>query len=394
MSKKKDITDTYKYPERTWEERATMEKALRRSSNIFARYYLNDAFNDVAFDFELRDDIKIGQDFSVILHMKNRSSENKHTVRGVLRVDTVTYTGKTGEDVKRQDFEESLAPEEKRQVAMMVSFNEYYKRLVDQASFNIACLATIVEKNFDYFAQDDFRVRNPDIKISVEGKPVSRKEFTVTVKLENPLPIPLKNGKFYIQGPGLDEQLKISLDQNVQPGEFATAQFQLTPPWAGRHQISAKFSSKEMHDVDGFLSKKLNPSTGWKVLDANVMLAFHASGKAVAKNIGRRLVDQEQSRRVARAAQQSVSSNLMSASPLARNQRFVPAGEGRAVVHSHVNNYRRGSNYKAPLRPADTYSSRVRAARDSFLRARGQPASHHRSSMLNLLRLVETQPKI
>lgn len=60
----------YKYPERTWEERATMEKALRRSSNIFARYYLNDAFNDVAFDFELRDDIKIGQDFSVVSSTK------------------------------------------------------------------------------------------------------------------------------------------------------------------------------------------------------------------------------------------------------------------------------------------------------------------------------------
>lgn len=75
----------------------------------------------------------------------------------------------------------------------------------------------------------------------------------------------------------------------------------------------------------------------------------------------------------------SVSSNLAAASQLARNQRFVPVrGAERDVVrgsggagrsHSHVNNYRRVSNYKAPLQPADTYSSRVRAARDSFLRA-------------------------
>ena len=43
-----------------------MEKALRKSESIFARYYLNDAFNDVVFDFELRDDIKIGQDFTVV----------------------------------------------------------------------------------------------------------------------------------------------------------------------------------------------------------------------------------------------------------------------------------------------------------------------------------------
>lgn len=71
--------------------------------------------------------------------------------------------------------------------------------------------------------------------------------------------------------------------------------------------------------------------------------------------------------------QWSVSCNLAAASRrLGRNQRFVPRVEwpgGGSPGHSHVNNYRRGSNYKAP-RPADTYSSHVRAARDSFLGAR------------------------
>lgn len=42
--------------------------------------------------------------------------------------------------------------------------------------------------------------------------------------------------------------------QDVPPGAYATAQFKLTPPWAGRHQLSAKFTSKEMRDIDGFLS--------------------------------------------------------------------------------------------------------------------------------------------
>ncbi|XP_049869719.1 annulin isoform X2 [Pectinophora gossypiella] len=251
---REDITDLYKYPESTKEERMTMEKALHRSEHIFARYYLNEVFNDVVFDFELKDNIKIGQDFNVILHVKNRSPMSPHKVRGVLRVDTVTYTGKTGDSVKREEFELDMGPELKETVVMPVTFDEYYKRLVDQASFNIACLATVVDTKFDYFAQDDFRVRNPDIKITIDGTPRSREECNVTVKVENPLPIPLKNGKFYIQGAGLEKQLKIELSENVPPGELATASFKLTPPWAGRHQITAKFSSKELRDVDGFLS--------------------------------------------------------------------------------------------------------------------------------------------
>ncbi|KAI5632166.1 transglutaminase family domain-containing protein [Phthorimaea operculella] len=251
---REDITGNYKYPEDTYEERATMEKALRRSQNIFARYYLNDVFNDVVFDFELRDDIKIGQDFNVVLHIKNRSTVNTHEVKGVIRVDTVTYTGVVGDGVKREEFNMSIGPEAKERVSLLVTFDNYYKKLVDQASFNISCLATIVDRKFDYFAQDDFRVRNPDIKIAIDGTPRSKQEFNVTVKVENPLPIPLKSGKFYIQGPGLEKQLKIELDDNVAPGAFAEASFKLTAPWAGRHQITAKFSSKEMRDVDGFLS--------------------------------------------------------------------------------------------------------------------------------------------
>lgn len=256
---REDITNIYKYPERTYEERVTMEKALRKSQSIFARYYLNDAFNDIHFDFELRDDIKIGQDFTVLLNIKNRSSLSEHKVKGVLRVDTVTYTGVTGDGVKKYEFDLTLAPEAKDQIKLTVTFNDYYKKLIDQASFNIACLATIVDRQFDYFAQDDFRVRNPDIKISIEGKPVSRQEFTATVKLENPLPIPLKKAKFYIQGPGLENQLEIGLPENIAPGGVASAEFKLTPPWAGRHQISAKFISKELKDVDGFLSFKVDP---------------------------------------------------------------------------------------------------------------------------------------
>lgn len=45
------------------EERAAMLKALRQSQSLFSRYYLNEEFNDIMFDFELRDDIVIGQPF-------------------------------------------------------------------------------------------------------------------------------------------------------------------------------------------------------------------------------------------------------------------------------------------------------------------------------------------
>lgn len=47
----------------TLEEREVVLRALRQSENIFSRYYLNEALEDVRFDFQLRDDIVIGAPF-------------------------------------------------------------------------------------------------------------------------------------------------------------------------------------------------------------------------------------------------------------------------------------------------------------------------------------------
>lgn len=163
-----------------------MLQALRQSESLFSRYYLNEDFNDIHFDFALRDDIVIGSSFSVALLMRNRSRSKDHKVSLSLRVDAVTYTGKIGDSIKREKFDvlvragkgtkmkfdglgtalrtHYLSVEEAK---MVVSYAEYSKRLVDQCDFNIACLATVLDTNFEYFAQDDFRVRKPDIKIDV-----------------------------------------------------------------------------------------------------------------------------------------------------------------------------------------------------------------------------------
>lgn len=67
---------------------------------------------------------------------------------------------------------------------------------------------------FEYFAQDDFRVRKPDIKFSFQGNIVARLPVDVIVRLTNPLPIPLRKGSFYIEGPGIDRALVFKVISN------------------------------------------------------------------------------------------------------------------------------------------------------------------------------------
>lgn len=249
-----DITHSYKYPEKTTEEREMMLKALRQSENIFSRYYLNEEFNDIYFELDLHDDIKIGQQFTARLKTKNRSKEKDHKIHATIRVEVTTYTGKVvGDVVKRESFDFTLKPDAETELQLPVKYEDYAKRLVDQSSFVISCLATIEDTKYEYYAQDEFRVRKPDIKFVLKDKPIKGKEISVEVMVENPLPVTIKRGEFTVECPGWDKPLKLKIKKPVPPGENATATFSFVPPKVGRQSFGAKFTCKEMNDVDGFL---------------------------------------------------------------------------------------------------------------------------------------------
>lgn len=65
-SSREDVTDSYKYKEKSREEREVMLKALRMCNNQFTSYLLNEKFEDIRFELMLLDDIVIGMPFTVI----------------------------------------------------------------------------------------------------------------------------------------------------------------------------------------------------------------------------------------------------------------------------------------------------------------------------------------
>jgi len=72
-----------------------------------------------------------------------------------------------------------------------------------------------------------------------------------SAKFRNPLPTPLRKGRFLIEGPGLDEQLKLKLSEPVEVNADAECSFSMMPKLEGRARIVAKFYSRELEDVDG-----------------------------------------------------------------------------------------------------------------------------------------------
>lgn len=100
----------YKAKEKSREEREIMEKVLRRSESMFARYYLNDKFSDIEFKLLPVDDVVIGKPFTVRFSLRNTSSK-MYTVVTAMFVRSTYYTGEVHELVKEQRTEVLLPPQ-------------------------------------------------------------------------------------------------------------------------------------------------------------------------------------------------------------------------------------------------------------------------------------------
>lgn len=251
--KREDVTHEYKFEEGTKEERDVVLKALRENNHAYARYYLNDHLDDVCFTIEPPKDVLIGSSITVRAKCSNKSRSKNYSCKVNLRIETMSYTGITKRVLRHQQFNLNLHPTVEETVTLQVNYQDYLKDAQDQAIFKITLMANVPEVKYDFITQEDFMLRVPDIVIKAHGDVVVGKPQTFTASFQNPLPHKLNRCYFAIEGPGLKQPYYLALKEGVHPRSEAWVDFQLTPATAGPRSVAAKFLSRELHDVEGFL---------------------------------------------------------------------------------------------------------------------------------------------
>lgn len=218
--------------------------------------------------------------YSVKLKITNNDTID-HTIKFILHVESAHYTHRTkGKTIKSLTTEKKLTPRTVALESLDILWDDYRTKLLSQCMFTISCHATYSGAAEEFIEQKPFQLKKPSIIIEVKNtvhnistselcyfkgylflqlgndakvdKPLKAKASFI-----NPLPIPLTNGIFLIEGPGLLSQLEIKITGNVQPGKKISSDFTLTPRSEGTAAIIAKFTSVELNDVNGFLIVKV-----------------------------------------------------------------------------------------------------------------------------------------
>ncbi|XP_072479504.1 protein-glutamine gamma-glutamyltransferase K [Notamacropus eugenii] len=255
---REDITHIYKHPEGSDAERKAVETAAAHGSkpNVYAT---RDSAEDVSVQVETQDAV-MGQDLVITVVLTNRGGSQR-TVKLHLYLSVTFYTGVTGPVFKDSKKEVALSPGSSERVTMPVAYSEYRPHLVDQGAMLLNVSGHVKENGQVLAKQHTFRLRTPDLSLTVLGAAVVGQETEVQIIFRNPLPVTLTKVVFRLEGSGLQRPKVLNVG-DIGGNETVTLRQTFVPVRAGRRQLIASLDSPQLSQVHGVIEVDVAPASG------------------------------------------------------------------------------------------------------------------------------------
>ncbi|RZC42409.1 hemocyte protein-glutamine gamma-glutamyltransferase [Asbolus verrucosus] len=247
---REDITLQYKAPEGSKDERMSLYNAVRGTELAKTFFALPDpGLEDVEFDLEELDRIKIGEGFCLVVQIKNKGNSIR-TIKAILSAGSVFYNGVKANPIKKMEKEFTIKPGTEQTLRMTIMADEYLDKLVEYCNMKLYAIASVNETRQTWADEDDFQVLKPKIDIRIPTEIPLGRPTTITLRFVNPLKKILTNCKFNISGPTLLRN-QIVRYNNVKPGALVKINTDVIPKIPGEQKLVATFSSKELLDIIG-----------------------------------------------------------------------------------------------------------------------------------------------
>lgn len=244
-----DLTNDYKYPEGSAEERRVVEFVNRFSHTAKFKIYKKEITEDVTFRTELPD-VTIGSDVTVRVAMRNKSSAAR-AVSGRLTLMTGYYTGVPGTRLLGENYDIQLPPGREESVQLTLGAGDYVRRLNPEASLQLYVSLAVADTGQHYVTTRAFTLAKPALVITVPEVVKVDSDYEGVVSFTNPLAVPLTGLTITIEGASLATADVYHLRKAVKPGETVTQTFALKPRRAGRREIEAALTSDQLCGVTG-----------------------------------------------------------------------------------------------------------------------------------------------
>ncbi|XP_051701147.1 protein-glutamine gamma-glutamyltransferase E isoform X1 [Oryctolagus cuniculus] len=254
-----DITDKYKYPEGSSEERRVFQKALGKlkPNAAFSPTSARDLVEEerspsISGRFKITGVLAVGKEVSLALLLKNLTREKK-TVTVNMTAWTIVYNGTLVHEVWKDSFTVDLDPEAETQHPVTISYAQYDKYLKSDNMIRTTAICK-VPKEAEVVVARDIILDNPTLTLEVLDQAQVQKPVNVQMLFSNPLDEPVKDCVLMVEGSGLLRgNLKIEVPA-LRPKERSRVRFEILPTRSGTKQLLADFSCNKFPAIKAMLS--------------------------------------------------------------------------------------------------------------------------------------------
>uniref|UniRef100_V9K8W8 protein-glutamine gamma-glutamyltransferase n=1 Tax=Callorhinchus milii TaxID=7868 RepID=V9K8W8_CALMI len=240
--RREDITNEYKYPEGSVNERKVYTKAGMKLSSISSN-------KEVKITIKYAQPV-LGSDFDVYVSVCNLGFTDRD-INLYISAHTVTYNGVILREFikKTKNFELKAFAVQKE--VLRLQYNDYGEHLSEHNMMRLIAAATSNNRSEVTLKKSDIALTLPQLAVKVIGNPILNRELLAQIKFSNPLPITLTKGLFTLEGTGLTDLQEVQSPSEVLPGQEVMVTVPFTPTKAGIRKLMVDFDSNKLHDVKG-----------------------------------------------------------------------------------------------------------------------------------------------
>ncbi|XP_029467471.1 protein-glutamine gamma-glutamyltransferase E-like [Rhinatrema bivittatum] len=260
-----DVTNNYKYPEGSPEERQRYQKAREKltggemgfSAMSLAR---QEPAPKPTFSgkFDTIGPLEVGKDIEFTLTLKNDVSDTKN-IKITLNVYSIIYTNAIVNEIMNSIQSVSLGPNEEKQIPVLVPYVQYDKALTEDNMIKISAICED-DKEGRLLVEKTLVLKVPPVVITLTGQPVEGKPLTVDIMFSNPLNEDVTDCKLVVEGSGLLKDQFIINAPSLKPNQRSTIQFNIIPSRHGTRMLLASLLSDKFKSVNGSQVTQVAPS--------------------------------------------------------------------------------------------------------------------------------------
>ncbi|XP_048188622.1 protein 4.2 [Perognathus longimembris pacificus] len=238
-----DITQNYKYPAGSPEEREVLERVRKArmkhgKDNDIRRLSLEQA-DPLHLFLEAPSSLPLTGDAQLSVTLINPSDHEK-MVQLAIGAQAVYYSGALAADLWREKQSLGLRANQVTRITTSLSFSYFERNPPENTFLRVTAVATHSESSLSCFAQEDVAIRRPHLVIKMPETAKQYQPLTVSVSIRNSLDSPMKDCIISIFGRGLMHKERRYRLGSVWPGNTLRTQVQFTPTQLGLHWLTVE----------------------------------------------------------------------------------------------------------------------------------------------------------